>query len=89
MYGRSFNYGGHASHYAYGDGRHGGNWHYAGKHYQYGHYASHYRHHHYYGGYYPSYSYGYYGGGCGWLYRNAIATGSPYWWNRYYQCTYY
>jgi hypothetical protein len=30
-----------------------------------------------------------YGGGCGWLYRNAIATDSPYWWNRYYECTGY
>ena len=26
------------------------------------------------------------GGGCGWLYRNAINTGSSYWWNRYYEC---
>ncbi len=24
--------------------------------------------------------------GCGWLYRRAIVTGSPYWWNRYYAC---
>jgi hypothetical protein len=31
------------------------------------------------------YGYGY--GGCGWLYRNAVATGDPYWWNRYYNCT--
>jgi hypothetical protein len=31
-------------------------------------------------------SYGYYGGGCSWLYRNALATGSSYWWNRYYEC---
>jgi hypothetical protein len=30
-----------------------------------------------------------YGGGCGWLYRNALATGDPYWWNRYYECTGY
>jgi hypothetical protein len=30
-----------------------------------------------------------YGGGCGWLYRNAKATGAPYWWNRYYECTGY
>ena len=35
------------------------------------------------GGYYD---YGYYGGGCSWLYRNAVATGSPYWWNRYQYC---
>jgi hypothetical protein len=27
-----------------------------------------------------------YGGGCGWLYRSAKATGTPYWWNRYYEC---
>ena len=35
---------------------------------------------------YGYYDYGYYGGGCSWLYRNAIATGSPYWWNRYQYC---
>jgi hypothetical protein len=34
----------------------------------------------------PLYSYG---GSCGWLYRNAIATGSDYWWDRYYRCTRY
>jgi hypothetical protein len=28
-----------------------------------------------------------YGGGCGWLYRQAVATGSDYWWDRYYRCT--
>jgi hypothetical protein len=33
-----------------------------------------------YGGYY------YYGNGCDWLRRNALYTGSPYWWNRYYAC---
>lgn len=33
------------------------------------------------------YVYGYGGyGGCEWLYRRAIATGSPYWWDRYYAC---
>lgn len=32
------------------------------------------------------YGYGYYGGGCGWLYRRAIETGSPYWWRRYEEC---
>ena len=30
------------------------------------------------------FSYGY--GGCGWMYRHAIATGDPYWWKRYKQC---
>jgi len=29
---------------------------------------------------------GYSGGGCGWLYRRAAATGNPYWWSRYYDC---
>jgi hypothetical protein len=32
------------------------------------------------------YDYGY--GGCGWLYRRAIATGSSYWWHRYRACLY-
>jgi hypothetical protein len=30
----------------------------------------------------------YYGSNCGWLYRQAQATGSAYWWNRYQDCTY-
>jgi hypothetical protein len=35
----------------------------------------------------PSYYYApYYGGGCGWLYRKAVRTGSAYWWNRYSAC---
>ena len=35
-----------------------------------------------YGGYY------YYYGDCDWLRRRAFATGSPYWWDRYYACVY-
>ncbi len=31
------------------------------------------------------YDYGY-SGGCGWLYRRAVETGSPYWWRRYEDC---
>ena len=27
-----------------------------------------------------------YAGGCGWLYRRAVSTGSSYWWNRYNVC---
>jgi hypothetical protein len=27
-----------------------------------------------------------YYGGCGWLYRQASYTGSPYWWHRYQEC---
>ncbi len=38
----------------------------------------------YYGGYY---SYGY--GGCAWLYAQAVASGSGYWWQRYYDCVGY
>ena len=34
----------------------------------------------------PLYSYG---GGCGWLYRQAVSTGSDYWWDRYYRCARY
>jgi hypothetical protein len=34
-------------------------------------------------GYY-GYSYGY--GDCAWLRRQAVITGSPYWWNRYRAC---
>jgi hypothetical protein len=37
----------------------------------------------------PFLGYGYYASGCGWLYRNAVATGDPYWWNRYYDCVGY
>lgn len=28
----------------------------------------------------------YYRGGCGWLRRRALVTGSPYWWRRYRLC---
>ena len=27
-------------------------------------------------------------GGCGWLYRRAVRTGSGYWWDRYEACRY-
>ncbi len=29
-----------------------------------------------------------YGDECGWLYRRAQATGSPYWWSRFEECRY-
>jgi hypothetical protein len=82
--------GGHGvNRYAYNRYAYGGHHGYYDHHRHYGYYGR-YRHYGYYGYYgYPYYSYGYYGGGCGWLYRNAVATGSPYWWNRYYQCTGY
>ena len=49
------------------------------------------RHHHRFRNFafigFPYYDYDYYyGGGCGWLHRRAIYTGSRYWWYRYYQC---
>lgn len=65
-----------------------------------GHFRGHHHHHHhgfhgrrlFYGaiplatyGYY-GYSNGYYGGGCYWLYRRALDTGSGYWWDRYHAC---
>jgi hypothetical protein len=28
-----------------------------------------------------------YGGGCAYYYQRAVATGSSYWWQRYYDCT--
>jgi hypothetical protein len=37
---------------------------------------------------YGYYDYGYYGDDCGWLYRRAVSTGSPYWWRRYTLCAY-
>lgn len=35
---------------------------------------------------YGAYPYYYDGGGCYWLRRRAVATGSPYWWSRYEAC---
>ena len=40
-----------------------------------------------YGWYGWGYAYGY--GGCAWLRRQALITGSSYWWQRYYDCIYY
>ena len=42
------------------------------------------------GGWWPGYyGYGYGYGGCGWLYHEALVTGSPYWWDRYNACVGY
>ncbi|MDP1907421.1 MAG: hypothetical protein Q8K85_03905 [Hyphomicrobium sp.] len=35
---------------------------------------------------YGAYYYGGYGDDCSWLRRRALATGSAYWWDRYYAC---
>jgi hypothetical protein len=41
-----------------------------------------------YGGYRHRYR-GYHGHRpCAWMYRRAVNTGSPYWWNRFHQCRY-
>ncbi|MGD9503175.1 MAG: hypothetical protein AB7V40_11900 [Methyloceanibacter sp.] len=92
--GKSFAYKGGGKHYGYkGGGKHygykGGGKHYAykGNYNRYKNYG--YSNRRYYGWYgLPYLAYGY-GGGCAWLYRNAIATNDPYWWNRYYACTGY
>jgi len=74
--------GGGGNRYAYKGRDHG----YSDRYKRYGQHGN--RRYGFYGGYgLPYVTYGY--GGCGWLYRNAIATGSPYWWNRYYECTGY
>ena len=73
--------GGGGKHYAYKGHDHG----YGDHHKHYGSYGK-YRRYGYSGWYgLPCISYGY-GSGCGWLYRNAVNTGSSYWWNRYYEC---
>ncbi len=59
----------------------GSNWN--GNHHHHPYYNRYYAYPFSYGGYY-AYS-GYYGS-CGWLYRRAVATNNPYWWNRYYAC---
>ena len=63
-----------------GDGKGGGK-HHHGKH------AKNFRH---YGPDIFVYGGGGYGyGDCGWLRRQAVITGSPYWWQRYQECLYY
>ena len=52
-------------------------------HHHHGHFNRFYAYPYFYGGDY--YAYGGYGS-CNYLYRRAIATNSPYWWNRYYAC---
>jgi hypothetical protein len=99
---KGFSRGGGGGRYAYrGDG--GGKRYYGGggkryygggdrRHYAHkgDHHDGHFRRYSRYGWYgAPFLAYGYYGGGCGWLYRNAVATGDSYWWNRYYACTGY
>ena len=90
-------YGGGGGKKHYGGG--GGKKHYGGggdrKHYaykggkRYGH-DNRYRRYGSYGWYgAPFLAYGAYAGSCGWMYRNAVATGDPYWWNRYYECVGY
>jgi hypothetical protein len=97
--GKSVRHSGVAKRYAYGGSPRGYST-YKGKHHRYAqdhkrdhdhkydhkhrHYYPYYRYRYY--SWYPYYSYGYYGGSCGWLYRNAVATNSPYWWARYYDC---
>ena len=67
-------------------GWHGGGWHGGGWH-------GGFHHHHGFGPLWlvppvavGAYYAGSYYGGCGWLYRRAVYTGSPYWWHRYHEC---
>lgn len=46
------------------------------------------RHYGYRRWYGPGIYVGTYGSSCGWLYRRAVRTGSPYWWRRYEECRY-
>ena len=91
-YGGGHVYRGGGSHYR---GRHysapkhyyhrgGGHKNYTYKNYKYRRYGRYYRN---YGWYGWGYAYGY--GGCAWLRRQALITGSSYWWQRYYDCIYY
>jgi|GEM_PF-2979540 len=41
------------------------------------------------GPYIGGYGYGEFGGGCWWLKKKALKTGSAYWWNQYYLCKLY
>lgn len=59
-----------------------------------GHHGHDHGHHHHFRGFYGApfvgygayYAYRDYGDDCRWLRRRALATGSPYWWDRYYAC---
>lgn len=75
-----------------GKGPPGGDWARGGKNGGYAWKGNKHRHHRY---LYPSIGLGLaygaynYGDECGWLWRRAQATGSPYWWQRYEECRYY
>ena len=73
-----------------GKGKKHYNKHYAGKYYNRG--RRYYRGRYYdnWWWYGPTVAVGVYGyGGCAWLRRQAVATGDPYWWDRYYNCVGY
>jgi hypothetical protein len=90
--GRGHGHGGRA--YAH-NWHHGGGGHHARGHKNY--YAHNYNYRRYYrygryrnyGWYGGAYAYGYGYGNCAWLRRQALITGSPYWWQRYNACAYY
>jgi hypothetical protein len=77
-----------------------GDWHGHNAWHDHDHFHEHFAHNHHFNdhfvgagiglGWWPGYyAYGYGYGGCRWLYRNAVVTGDPYWWDRYYACTAY
>jgi len=76
--------GGHGHGHGHMGGGGGGHGHFAGHH---GKHGKNFRH-------FGSDIFVYGGGGygysdCGWLRRQAVITGSPYWWRRYQDCLYY
>ena len=81
-------FGGHmGGHHGFGPSFGGGH---MGGHFHDGHHHGHFRHGSafFFAPAYGYYDYGYGYGGCYWLRRNALATGSPYWWSRYNACVY-
>ena len=74
-----------------GRGVHGGPT-FAGREFNNGHFNDRHFHNHRFfvagGPWWWGYDYGY-GSGCYWLRRQAIGTGSPYWWSRYQDCVGY
>ncbi len=82
--GRRFAFGGGGSYKGWSGRKFSGHF----KHHRFAHRHRKFRKFHGFAFYGVPYLYGYrgHGYGCGWLYRRAIVTGSPYWWRRYYWC---
>ena len=78
--------GGHHGHHGPSVAWNHGSW----DHHGHGHGHDHFKHrHNFFAGDIFIYGGGYGYNDCGWLRRQAIVTGSPYWWRRYQDCLYY